>query len=53
MGGVFETGSILLVFPSNLHLYYIDEIVNFINLYLHNESMHGWLWFFGKIFLQS
>lgn len=41
MGGVFETGSTLSVFPSNLHLYYMDEIVNFINLHLYNESMQG------------
>ena len=42
----FETGFMLLVFPSNLHLYYIDSVVNFINL--DNESMHGLVWFPGK-----
>lgn len=42
----FETGFMLLVFPSDLHLYYIDSVVNFINL--DNELMHGWVWFPGK-----
>lgn len=31
----------LLVFPSNLHLYYIDEVVNLITSYLYDEPMHG------------
>lgn len=41
MGGGFETTFMLLVFPSNLHLYYIDiEIVNSITAYLYDEPMH-------------
>ena len=41
MGRGFETTFMLLVIPSNLHLFCIDEIVHFITLYLYDELMHG------------